>query len=178
MVTSDAAPPAPPRRGRAGRAAAGWLLPLLLVLAVRLLVAEPERVLGPSMAPTLRDRDVVLSVRPGLVGAVDPLRRGDLVALRDPAGDGSIVKRVVGLPGDVVEIQDAVLLVDGAPVPEPYADLSGIDGVYFGPVTVPAGDVLVLGDNRGRSVDSRDFGPVPLGSVTGRVLLRLWPWWR
>ena len=114
----------------------------------------------------------------GLVGLVDRLDRGDLVALRDPSGAGSIVKRVVGLPGDVVEIQDAVLLVGGAPVAEPYADLSGIDGVFYGPVTVPAGSVLVLGDDRGRSVDSRDFGPVPVSGVTGRVLLRLWPWWR
>ncbi len=151
---------------------------LLAVVGVRLLVAAPERVSGPSMGPTLRDGDVVLAVRPGLLGAVDRLDRGDLVALRDPAGGGPIVKRVVGLPGDVVEIQDAVLLRGGAPVAEPYADVSGIDGVYYGPVTVPAGTVLVLGDDRGRSVDSRDFGPVPVDTLTGRVLLRLWPWWR
>jgi signal peptidase I len=155
-----------------------WLVPLLLVLAVRLLVAQPERVDGPSMQPTLHDGDVVLAVRPGMVAPLDRLDRGDLVALRDPAGGGPIVKRVVGLPGDVVELQDAVLVVDGRPVAEPYADLSGIDGVYYGPVTVPAGSVLVLGDDRGRSVDSRDFGPVPVDSLTGRVLLRLWPWWR
>jgi signal peptidase I len=166
----------PTRSGR--RRVPLWLLLLLVVLLVRLFVADPERVDGDSMAPTLHAGDVVLSVRPALLGAVDRTGRGDLVVLADPQGGGRLVKRVVGLPGDVVEIQDAVLRVDGRPVTEPYVDRSRIDGVYYGPVTVPQGSLLVLGDNRGTSVDSRDFGPVPIGSLSGRVLLRLWPWWR
>jgi signal peptidase I len=177
VVTSDAAPPVPSRRARVARAA-GWLPPLLAVLVLRAFVLAPDRVDGPSMAPTLRDGDVVLVVHAGLVARLDALDRGDLVALADPGGGGRIVKRVVGLPGDTVEIQDAVLSVDGREVVEPYVDRARIDGVFYGPVTVPPGELLVLGDNRAASVDSRDFGPVPVGSVTGRVVLRLWPWRR
>jgi signal peptidase I len=54
-------------------------------------------------------------------------------------------------------------------------DYASIDGSYFGPVRVPRGDVFLLGDNRGNSEDSRDFGAVPEGAVVGRVLLRVWP---
>jgi signal peptidase I len=68
-----------------------------------------------------------------------------------------------------VAIADAVLLVDGREVPEPYVDAATIDGVYFGPVTVPPGTVFVMGDDREFSVDSRSFGPVPQDRVDGRV---------
>ena len=58
---------------------------------------------------------------------------------------------------------------------ESYVDANLVDGDYFGPVVVPPGRVFVLGDNRSESIDSRRFGPVPLSSVTGRVLRRIWP---
>ena len=130
------------------------------------------------MTPTLRPGDVVLVVRAGLADAVDDLDRGDLVVVREPGSGTAVVNRVVGLPGDVVAIEDAVTLVGGRPLDEPYVDRSRIDGVYFGPVTVPAGTVFLMGDARAVSVDSREYGPVPLRDVTGRVALRLWPWAR
>jgi signal peptidase I len=77
---------------------------------------------------------------------------------------------VVAVGGDRVALEYAVLVVNGRPVSEPYVDHSRIDGTYFGPVTVPAGHVFVLGDNRFGSIDSRVYGPVPLDAVTGRVL--------
>ena len=88
---------------------------------------------------------------------------------------GLLLKRAVALGADEVSIEDGVLLVNGVPVDEPYVDLSRVDGNYFGPRVVPAGSVFVLGDNRADSVDSRDFGPVPLTALVGRVRLRLWP---
>ena len=60
-------------------------------------------------------------------------------------------------------------------VDELYVDHASIDGVYFGPVDVPRGDVFLLGDNRGNSEDSRDFGAVPEDDVVGRLLVRIWP---
>jgi signal peptidase I len=159
-----------PARGRAARKRVALLAVALLVLVlVRLFVAEPLRVDGASMAPTLRSGDVVLVQRLGSV------HTGQLLVLHDPQDGSLVVKRVVALDGQTVEIRDAYLYVDGVEVDEPYVDHSRIDGVYFGPVTVPAGEVFVLGDSRDGSIDSRVFGPVSVSAVVGRVLVRLWP---
>jgi signal peptidase I len=81
---------------------------------------------------------------------------------------------VVALAGDRVGLADGRLVVNGHRRPEAYVDLASVDGVYFGPEVVPAGSVFVMGDDRADSVDSRDFGPVALDRVLGRVLWRLW----
>jgi signal peptidase I len=159
-----------PPRGRAVRKRVALLVVALLVLVlIRLFVAEPLRVDGASMEPTLRSGDVVLVQRPGSV------HTGQLLVLHDPQDGGLVVKRLVAVDGQTVEIRDAYLYVDGAEVDEPYVDHSRIDGVYFGPETVPDGEVFVLGDSRDGSIDSRVFGPVPVSAVVGRVLVRLWP---
>ena len=152
-----------------------WRLPLLVATAVlgvvllRAYVVEPVRVSSDSMSPTLEQGDVVL------VQKVDRTPgRGDLVTFDSPVDGERNVKRVVGVAGDVVAIRDAVLHVNGRRVEEPYVDLASIDALYYGPVTVPGGTVLVLGDRRAGSIDSRRFGPLPLESLTGVVLVRLW----
>ena len=155
---------------RATRRRAGLLVVAALALVtLRLFVVAPLRVDGDSMAPTLRSGDVAVMRKFGAPHA------GQVVSLRDPQDGSPVVKRVVALGGQTVEIRDAYLYVDGTEVDEPFVDHSRIDGVYFGPVTVPAGNVFVLGDSRNGSIDSRIFGPVPAGSVTGRELVRLWP---
>lgn len=131
-------------------------------------VLETMRVSSDSMRPTLRSGDAVvvdkLTVRTG------PVRRGDLVAFSSPQDGAVVLKRVVGVGGDTVEIRDAVLFVDDRAVHEPYVDAAAFDATYFGPVTVPAGQVFVLGDNRAASIDSRTYGGVPLARMVGRVL--------
>ncbi len=97
---------------------------------------------------------------------------------RAPDGGSLAVKRIVGLAGDRVAIEDGVLAVNGHLQREPYVDQSRVDSVYFGPVAVPPGDVFVMGDNRADSHDSRDYGAVPQRSLIGRVLTRLWPLFR
>ena len=74
---------------------------------------------------------------------------------------------MVALAGQSVEIADAVLKVDGRRVKEPYVNSASIDGVYFGPVTVPEGTVFLMGDDREVSVDSRAYGPVPVSRIDG-----------
>ncbi|MER5674816.1 signal peptidase I [Pseudonocardia alni] len=157
------------------RAAARLLLgpaaALAVVVALVVCGALPwhlVRVDGDSMLPTLAPGDRLL-VGPGTPG------RGDLVVAVLPGSDDRVVKRVVAVGGDEVAVADGVLTVGGSPVAEPYADPHGTDGEYAGPTHVPDGAVYLLGDRRGRSVDSRHVGPVPLGAVPGRVLLRLWP---
>lgn len=143
---------------------------LVVLFVAGLLPVEAARVESDSMVPTVAPGDQLL-----LEHAIGELRRGDLVVLDDPDGSGSLVKRVVALGGDVFAIEDGLVVLNGVQAVEPYADQSRIDGVYVGPLTVPAGQVYVLGDDRGNSVDSREFGPVPAATVIGRVVLRLWP---
>ncbi len=166
--TSTERPVPSARAGHLLRRAA-WVAATLLVvlILVRALVVTPVTVQGESMEPTFGDGDVAVVINQ-LWGAPDP-ERGDVVVFRD--ADGSLsLKRVIGLPGDRVAILDAILEVDGRVVPENYVDHSLIDGLYFGPVTVPAGAVFLLGDNRADSVDSRTYGPVELDRIVGWVV--------
>ena len=84
-----------------------------------------------------------------------------------------LIKRVVGLPGAVIEIHDGQVFINGRPLTEPY--LGGNTPGYYGPVTVPPLHIFVLGDNRGFSNDSRNFGTIPLKNVIGRAWFSYWP---
>ncbi len=97
--------------------------------------------------------------------------RGALVTFREFDSGNLSVKRVCGLPGDRVAIRDGRLYVNNRRVVEPYLDHRTVDGLYFGPVRVPAGTVFLLGDNRAGAEDSREYGPVPLSNLVGRVIL-------
>jgi signal peptidase I len=142
-------------------------------IGVRTYVAEPFRIPSESMAPTLQAGDHVL-VDKGALGS-DPVERGELAVMHEPGSDELVLKRIVAVGGDTVGIADGVLVVNGRRPVEPYADPSSIDAEYWGPERVPAGSVFVLGDNRANSVDSRDFGAVPVTSLVGRVVARIWP---
>jgi len=161
------------RRSRAGLLAAGALLCVLLAVLLRAYVAEPFAIPSESMEPTLRPGDHVLVEK--LSYRFGAPERGDLVVFRAPGEGALAVKRIVGLAGDRVAIEDGFLAVNGRLQREPYVDHGQVDSVYFGPVVVPRGDVFVLGDNRADSHDSRDYGGVPRRSLIGRVLVRLWP---
>lgn len=143
-----------------------------LLFAVWSLVAEPFEIPSASMQPTLRPGDQVLVDK--LAYRVGAPARDDLVAFR-LGGDTVALKRIVGLPGDRVEIRDGVLFVNDRARHESYVDHSRVDSVYFGPVTVGEQEYFVLGDNRGDSRDSRDYGAVPRSALIGRVAVRLWP---
>jgi signal peptidase I len=156
------------------------LRPILITLGVVVLVmvslrfvAEPMRVSSDSMSPTFSTGDEVLVQKLGAHAREPGL--GDIVVVRSPASGEMVIKRVAAVGGQTVGIADGVLKVDGAAVPEPYVDRAEVDGTYFGPVRVPPGTVFVLGDQRLGSVDSRSFGPVPVGSIVGRVMVRVWP---
>ena len=151
-----------------------WFLAIVvLLLLVRGFVVEPVRVHGNSMEPTL-PAGAVLVIDKVTLHARDP-RRGDVIVTNDPRTGELIVKRVVATAGDSVGIENGLLIVNGRTVAENYVDNHDMDGFYFGPDTVPPGQVFLLGDNRAESVDSRAFGPVAVGSIEGRVLMRIWP---
>ena len=149
------------------------VLVVLVVAGLRWLVAEPFLVPSGSMEPTLHAGDHVLvdklAYRSGLPA------RGDLIVFHRPRTGEIMLKRVVAVAGDQVGIEDGVLHVNGRAKPEPFVDHRQVDSVYFGPVGVPRDDVFVMGDQRGNSVDSRTFGPVPTTRIVGRADLRVWP---
>jgi len=148
----------------------GFVLTLGLLRAT---LFAPVRVASASMMPTYAAGDVVLvSERPPHLSDID---RGDLVTFRSPEDGHAALKRVIGLPGDSLVIRDSVLYVNERRVREPYVNHRLIDAYYSRTYTVPAASVFVLGDNRGNSVDSRDYGPISADELLGRPLFRLWP---
>jgi signal peptidase I len=161
---------APRRRRRPSLLTVGLAL-VVLIVVVKIFVAEPFRIPSQSMEPTLRPGDQTLVWK---LGAKAP-DRGDLVAFHAPRTGEILLKRVVAVGGDTVGLEDGVLVVDGRKVREPYADPKAIDSVYFGPVKVRPGTIFVMGDNRANSEDSRDFGTVPTGRIIGRAVARVWP---
>ena len=140
-------------------------------------VVEAFRVPTESMVPTLQVGDRFLANK-FVYHFTDP-ERGDIVVFDsvDEDVDEALVKRVVGLPGDVVRVEGGTLFVNGEPQDEPYLNTDVVPDLTppYGPTTVPEGKVFVLGDNRGNSGDSRFFGFVPTETVKGEAFLRFWP---
>ena len=128
------------------------------------------------MSPTLRDGDVALVAKRGR-----SLSRGRIAVVRADAAAGAAggmvqVKRVVGLPGERVELREGSLFIDEAHRPEPY--LGGLPanvGLDRAEWRLGAGEYFVMGDNRARSVDSRRYGPVGEDAVLGVLAARIWP---
>lgn len=153
---------------------------VLIALLINLFMAQATRVHGQSMEPNLHtDQRLVvekLSYNRFLrqhFGFEGP-EHGDVVVIRLPTqGNELLIKRVIGLPGDVVEIHDGQVFVNGQSLNEPYL-LTETSGSY-GPTTVPPLNIFVLGDNRNFSNDSRSFGTVPLKNVVGRAWFSYWP---
>jgi signal peptidase I len=143
------------------------VLSLFMAVVLFHFILQPFQVAGLSMSPTLEDQDYLLVDR--VFFRERGLRRGDLAVFRLPQTGSFVVKRVVGLPGDVVSAQEGRVRLNGQLLPDvpPCPD--------FGSVAVPEGCLFFLGDNAPRSQDSRVFGPVSLSEVRGRVLLRYLP---
>lgn len=85
-----------------------------------------------------------------------------------------LIKRIMALPGETIEIKDNVVFIDGVPIDEPYLP-PGVIMQDFGPQAIPDGMVFVMGDNRSSSQDSRKFGSIPQDTIVGRAFVRLWP---
>jgi signal peptidase I len=119
-----------------------------------------------------------------LVPAWGGIERGDVAVFRFP-GDRSkdYIKRIVGLPGDKVEVRDKKIYINGEKWDESFGvNKGGLYGeeveknVTFGPYTVPIGTVFAMGDNRDRSYDSRYWGPVPIEDIKGKAIMIYWSW--
>lgn len=100
---------------------------------------------------------------------------GDIVIINGPETELRLIKRVVGLPGDILDMKDGVLVRNGANLEEPYVQGNTDPHGLQIPYVVPEDTVFVMGDNRENSMDSRELGPVRLSSLEGKAIFRLWP---
>lgn len=205
-ATAIPAPPDEPSRSEPPHRARSTLRELSVVVAIAIALAlllkafvvQPFVIDSVSMLPTIEPGDRVLVAK-----MFDEPSRGDVIVFGDPNGDGGFdrgvwggfthrlsetfgfarpedddfIKRVVGLPGEVIEIRRHVVYVNGSELAEPYlTDQARAAMADFGPVEVPRDALFVMGDNRGNSSDSRSaLGFVPLDVVIGRAFVIVWP---
>lgn len=148
------------------------LLALLIFLSIRV-VAQNFRIEGYSMEPNLHQGQYLI-VNKAVYRWLHPPKRGDIVVFEYPrAPDRDFIKRVIGLPGETVEIRDGRVYVDGVQLEEPY--LTEPMQANMAPRTIGAGEYFVLGDNRNHSSDSRSWGSLPGDNVIGKAWLSYWP---
>ena len=158
------------------------LVAVIIAMLLRQFVFTPTTVRGESMLPTLEDGNRVI------LSKMTTIDRFDEVVFRATDSSDNYVKRVIGLPGDTIEMRNDVLYINGEAYDEPYLEafkkelnhtenltedftLENLTGEH----TVPKGQMFVLGDNRIYSKDSRIFGFVPMERIIGEVKLRVWP---
>ena len=155
-----------------------WTRDLLIAIGLALVIIvflyQPVKVEGTSMAPLLSDQERIFINK--FVYRFEPIQRGDVVVFWYPLDHSkSFIKRVIGLPGETVEIRQGTVYVNGKIVPEPYVPPQYEDLSDFGSKTVPADSYFVMGDHRISSNDSRVFGPVPIQYIYGRAVFAYWP---
>lgn len=141
-------------------------------------IAQNAIVSGDSMLPTLKDGDVML-VNKVIYRIAEP-QKGDVIAFNfnDNGVNKRFIKRVIGQPGDTIDIRDGSVYVNDEELKEPYVHVVTMEGTaYAYPYTVEEDSFFVLGDNRNRSRDSRDssVGTVSGEQIIGKAKLRLWP---
>jgi len=146
------------------------ILAVILYLGINVLSAR-VRVDGLSMNPTLQHGEYVLVSR--ISYKTGELQRGDIIVFGLPTDpDQHLIKRIVGLPGETIKVEDGKVLVNGNLLNEPYIASAP---VYSGEWTVGEDELFVLGDNRNDSKDSHQWGLLPIENIIGKALVVYWP---
>lgn len=154
-----------------------YALVILGVLLIVIYIVTLEQVVGPSMSPTLKDGDIVILNK--FSYKFNDIKRGDIVSL-NYADTKYLIKRVIGLPGEYVAIKDNKVYIGDKILKEYYlkdVEMKDFTLNDLGYDVIPKDKYLVLGDNRGNSLDSRDkkVGLIDKKDIVGKVKLRIWP---
>ncbi len=152
------------------------IIVITLALSIRLFITEPTLVDGESMYPTLLNGERMFVEKVSLWFSAP--KRGDIIICYYPGYTVSCVKRVIGLPGETISVQNGIIYINGEELEESayWNDRGGID-LDMGEVVVPKNSVFVVGDNRNNSKDSRTWGvgSIPYERITGRAHFVIWP---
>lgn len=154
---------------------------VVLALGIRTAIAEARYIPSESMLPTLEVNDRLIVEKVSY--HFDDPNRGDIIVfsptdrLREdnPSLKDAFIKRVIGLPGDTVQVSNGQVFINNEPLEENYIPAEFAPDYEWGPETIPPNSYLVLGDNRNNSYDSHFWGYVPKGNIIGRAVLRFWP---
>jgi signal peptidase I len=155
-----------------------WVRDLAISLGISAFIIiflyQPVKVEGTSMLPGLEDQERIFINK--FVYRLEPIARGDVVVFRYPRDlSKSYIKRVTGVPGDRIRIDDGRVYVNGQFVTEDYVPAQFRDQRSLPETTVPPHHYFVLGDHRSLSNDSREFGPVPDSLISGKAVFVYWP---
>jgi signal peptidase I len=168
--------PVPTRKSLLGAAlvelAQSLILGVLLAAALHMVI-QPTVVYGQSMEPSLHQNERVIVDKVSY--RIGEPSRGDIVVFPVEGEPLPLIKRVIGLPGETVQVRDGRVFVNGIVLREPYASGPTFENTKL--VHVPTDTVFVMGDNRapGGSLDSRRLGPIPLSKIMGRARVAIWP---
>ena len=172
------------------RAVWEWVFVVVIAIGaamfIRVFLFQQYYIDGPSMQTTLMPQDRVLVNK--MSYKMHDVHRGDVIVfdrVTNEVQHDDLIKRVLGLPGEALEIRSCVVYIDGVQVEEPYLNLEQTSQIEpsarcgshtdMAPVVIPENMVFVMGDNRVQSFDSRDFGPIDIDKVRGRAFVVIWP---
>ncbi len=152
---------------------------LSIFVVIYLFLVQPHQVKGASMDPTFHDGQYILTDK--ISYRFNLPQRGDVVVFKAPMNpDFDYIKRIIGLPGDTITIQEGQVVINEQPLSDEYiqSDTVLLPGQYIREgeqMTVGSDEFFVLGDNRSHSADSRQWGMVPKKDIIGKVFFRYWP---
>jgi signal peptidase I len=170
------AAPAPGRKSVLREYAEAVIIAVLLALVIRTFVVQAFKIPSGSMLPTLQIGDHILVNK--FIYSFAPLKRGEIIVFKFPQDETrDFIKRIIGLPGETLEIRGRQVLINGVPLSEPYAVYS--DGPFqragdrdrLGPIVIPPGKLFMMGDNRDHSMDSRVWGFLDIHKIKGRAFI-------